>query len=299
MKNQELITDPTKRQEFVFLFDVTDGNPNGDPDAGNAPRFDPETGQGLVTDVALKRKVRNHVVLTTDAPMFIQSEVALNTLKAEAAKGVTPSITSEDRKNKRPIPRLRERLCEEYYDIRMFGAVLATGDKEDRLNAGQVRGPVQFTFARSIDPIFVVDCGISRNARTTEKRMESGPTELGRKTIVPYGLYRAYGFINPFLAEKTGVSRNDLEVFWSALCNLFDFDQSAARAQMDVCGVYVFTHQSKLGSSPSRHQFNRIRIAPRRSTGSDELPPRLFTDYVVEVDETDFPDGVTLSRLVG
>lgn len=292
----QTVTDPSKRQEFVLLFDVKNGNPNGDPDAANAPRVDPETGHGLVTDVALKRKVRDYLALTRDdLPMFIQSIVALNTLKSRAADDVQPPLTKEEREGKRPIPRLQTKLCADYYDIRMFGAVLATGEAGDRLNAGQVRGPVQLTFARSVDPILPLDAAITRQARTTEERMETGTTEFGRKPFVPYGLYRAHGYVNPFLADRTGVASSDLEALWEALANLFAFDQSAGRSEMTVRGLHVFTHDNKLGRAPAHALLDRIK--PRRKP--EVVSPRDFTDYEITVRDDDLPSGVTLTPLVG
>jgi CRISPR-associated protein Csd2 len=291
----ETITDPSKRQEFALLFDVTNGNPNGDPDAANAPRVDPETGHGLVTDVALKRKVRDYLALTRELPMFIQSAVALNTLKSRAADEVQPQLTKEEREGKRPIPRLRARLCADYYDIRMFGAVLATGEAGDRLNAGQVRGPVQLTFARSVDPILPLDAAITRQARTTEERMETGTTEFGRKPFVPYGLYRVHGYVNPFLADRTGVISLDLGALWEALANLFEFDRSASRSNMAVRGLYVFTHDNKLGRAPAHTLLERVE--PRRKPGV--TTPRAFSDYEITVRRDDLPSGVTLTPLVG
>ncbi|MCD5408260.1 type I-C CRISPR-associated protein Cas7/Csd2 [Candidatus Bipolaricaulota bacterium] len=291
----EIYTDPTKRHDFVLLFDVVNGNPNGDPDAGNLPRVDPETMHGLVTDVCLKRKVRDYLQLVYNAPIFIQSRSALNTLKKEAAEELDPPLTEEERSGKRPIPRLRSKLCEKYYDIRMFGAVLATGEREDRLNAGQVRGPVQLTFARSIDPIVPLDLSITRKARTTEERMETGETEMGRKPIVPYGLYRAHGFYNPFLAEDTGVSEEDLELFWEALTRMFEFDRSAARGEMTVRGLWIFTHENAKGNAPAHKLFALIKV--RKGEGVES--PRSFDDYeVLEPTEEQLPSGITLARLV-
>ncbi len=299
-----MYTDPTKRHEFVLLFDATNSNPNGDPDAGNLPRVDPQTMHGLVTDVCLKRKVRDRVQIVRGRNgaangrgfgIFIQSETALNTLKKQAADSLEPPLSKEEREGKRPISRLRDRLCADYFDIRMFGAVLATGDKGERLNAGQVRGPIQFGFAQSIDPIHVMDCSITRKARTTEERMETGETERGRKAIVPYGLYRTHGYVNPFLAEDTGVDEEDLNVFWEELVRLFWDDQSAARSGMVVRGLYVFTHESKLGNAPAHQLFEHIRV--ERKPGVEA--PRSFTHYTVSVDDADLPQGVTLTRLVG
>ncbi len=300
-----IYTDPTKRHEFVLLFDVQNGNPNGDPDAGNLPRVDPETMRGLVTDVCLKRKVRDYLQVVEGMPIFIQSEAALNTIKKQVANELDPPLTDDERKGKRPIPRLRSELCSRYYDIRMFGAVLATGKKEDKLNAGQVRGPMQFTFARSLDPILPMDLSITRKARTTEERMETGETEMGRKAIVPYGLYRAHGFYNPFLAEQTGVSQEDLESFWKALVNMFEFDRSAARGEMTVRGLWVFSHENTKGNAPAHKLFDIIQA--RLKDGVET--PREFANYtvmapVVEIgvslslaEEPYKITGVTLTRL--
>lgn len=291
----EVIKDPTKRQEFVLIFDVERGNPNGDPDASNAPRIDPETGHGLVSDVALKRKVRDYLALTRQLPIFISSDKSLNEKKEEADAKLEQPATSEERKSKRPIPRLGAKLCESYYDIRMFGAVLSTGEGDDRLNAGQVRGPVQLIFASSIDRITPLHQTITRQARTTPKRMESGDTEMGEKWLVPYALYRTHGYINPFFAEKTGVTSDDLEALWEALTNLFEFDRSASRGEMVVRGLYVFTHDNKLGNAPAHKLFELIKVQPAAEGGV----PRQFTDYVVGVDEGETPTGVTLTRLIG
>ncbi|NWG39996.1 MAG: type I-C CRISPR-associated protein Cas7/Csd2 [Hydrogenophilaceae bacterium] len=276
-------TDPAKRHEFVLLFDVKSGNPNGDPDAGNLPRIDPQTMHGLVTDVALKRKVRDYLQLTRDMPIFIQSKTALNSLIEEAgrAHGIQEARTANDD--------VRVELCQRYYDIRMFGAVLSTG----KLNAGQVRGPVQVTFARSIDPILPLDLSITRQARTTEERMETGSTEMGRKPIVPYGFYRAHGYFNPYLAEKTGVGEEDMKALWEALQNLFEFDRSAARGEMNVRGLYAFTHDDKKGNAPAHALFERIQV--KHKAGVDV--PRGFEDYEVTVEEVGMPSGVTLTRL--
>jgi len=288
---------PETRHEFVLLFDVRDGNPNGDPDAGNLPRVDPETMHGLVTDVCLKRKVRDYVQAARGLPIFIQSEVALNTLKTGSAEKLDPPLEDDERKGKRPIPRLRSQMCADYYDIRMFGAVLATGEKGDRLNAGQVRGPVQLTFARSEHPITPLDLTITRQARTTEERMETGQTEMGRKPIVPYGLYRAHGFYNPLLAGSeggTGVTAGDLEALWEAIEHLFDLDRSASRGEMIVRGLYVFSHEKPLGNAPAHKLFERIAA----KLVDDSKPPRSFSDYTVTVDDATLPAGVTLTALV-
>lgn len=295
------LTDASKRHEFVLLFDVTNGNPNGDPDALNSPRIDPETSRGFVTDVALKRKVRDYLALTRNTSIFIQGETALNTLKSQAAEKLPQPPTEEQRKSKKLIPQLRSRLCADYYDIRMFGAVLSTGEGDDRLNAGQVRGPMQMTFARSHDPISILELTITRQARTTEQRMETGSTEMGRKSIVPYALYRAHGYFNPYLAERTGVTSEDLEAYWDAVSHLFDLDRSASRPEMFVQGLYVFSHESKLGNEPAQRLFDRIRIKPVNANEKNESvePPRSFADYTIVVDDTELSKkGVTLTPLV-
>jgi CRISPR-associated protein Csd2 len=289
-----VISNPGARHEFVLLFDVTNGNPNGDPDAMNSPRIDPETGNGLVTDVALKRKVRDFLALTLGIPMFIQGGVALNTLKSDAANRLDPPLTKVERESNRSIPRLQQRLCADYYDIRMFGAVLATGEKGDRLNAGQVRGPMQLTFARSIDPVLPMDVTITRQGRTTEERLLTGETEMGRKSIVPYGLYRAHGFFNPFFAEQTGVVAGDLESFWQALGNLFELERSASRGEMPVQGLVVFTHENKLGNAHAHRLFDRIEIARRDEVAS----PRRFADYSVTIQDQNLPKGISPTVLV-
>lgn len=295
MNHTDISIDPTKRHEFVLLFDVTNGNPNGDPDAGNMPRVDPQTMHGLVTDVALKRKVRDYLQLTQDMPIFIQSKVALNTLIEQVAK----DIKGVEKGKKTANDDVRLEMCRKYYDIRMFGAVLSTGD----FNAGQVRGPVQLTFAKSIDPILPLDLPITRQARTTEERMETGTTEFGRKPIVPYGLYRAHGFFNPYLAKikkndgeyEQIVSSEDLVALWDALSDLFRNFQSAMSGERNVRGLYIFTHDNPKGNAPSYSLFERIQ--PKLKDGI--AIPRNFSDYSVTVDETNMPSGVQLLRRVG
>lgn len=279
-----MINSPDKRHEFVFLFDATNSNPNGDPDAGNLPRIDPETLHGLVTDVALKRKVRDYLQLTQEIPMFIQSKVALNDLIAQAGEvaGVKESKAANES--------VQQEMCRRYYDIRMFGAVLSTG----KLNGGQVRGPVQLTFAKSVDSVLPLDISISRQARAKEDdSMGLGP----RKSIVPYGLYRASGFFNPFLAKTTGVSQGDLDNLWSSLSDLFEFDRSAARNQVIVRGLFVFSHDSDKGNAPSHKLLELIKVQKKEVVEA----PRSIEDYEVaappEGPLADFP-GVTLTRLV-
>ncbi|HUU26631.1 MAG TPA: type I-C CRISPR-associated protein Cas7/Csd2 [archaeon] len=346
--------DPSKRHEFVVLFDVTNGNPNGDPDAGNLPRVDPETNHGLVTDVCLKRKVRDYIEEVLGKPIFIQSETALNSLITQAAKesGYEPpkAVIDDDDVidwlQENPVEELeldgniltftgekfvkstvkknlirnvegdseiaaklvevliqldksksskkldhdtrkatQETLLKKYFDIRMFGAVLSTG-----LNAGQVRGPVQMTFARSIDPIYALDFSITRVAITKESDKSRKETEMGRKPIVPYGLYRAHGFFNPYLAEKTGVSEEDLKDFWESLCKMFEFDRSASRGEMTIRGLYIFTHENKKGNAPAHKLFELITVKKEEGVSV----PRNFSDYKVIVQRDLPPEGIKL-----
>lgn len=276
------ITDETKRHDFVFLFDVTNGNPNGDPDADNTPRFDPETRHGLVTDVCIKRKVRDYLHEIEAQPIFIQSDRSLNARIEEVAKA------QGAKKDKKVVnPNLQKGVAGEYLDVRLFGAVLSTGD----YNAGQVRGPLQLTFSRSVDPILPLSVTITRQARTTEARTETGTTEIGRKSIVPYALYRGTGFFSPHLAERVAVSRNDLALFWSAMARMFDYDRSAARGEMVLREAYVFTHDDKRGNAPAHKLLDLVRPTP---VGT----PREFTDYAaVEIDESQLPAGVTPTKL--
>lgn len=288
-----IYTDPERRHEFVILIEAVNSNPNGDPDAGNLPRVDPETMHGFMTDVALKRKVRDYVETLRrneeGFKIFIQSRHALNTLIEEAGEargaqkgGSARKVVNED---------VREELCRRYYDIRMFGAVLSTGD----LNAGQVRGPVQISFARSIDPVVPLDIAITRKARTREEDLTAtGSTEMGRKPIVPYGLYRAHGYYNPFLAEQTGVTQEDLQLFWEALANMFEYDRSAARTGMNVRGLWVFTHENRKGNAHAHRLFDLIAV--RRTDGT--AVPRRFEDYQVVVNREGLPEGVHLTALV-
>lgn len=367
-------TDPLRRHDFVLLFDCTDGNPNGDPDAGNAPRTDPETMQGLVTDVALKRKIRNYVVFAAEEEevaraeelkIFVEHHGVLNNQIRRAYKAlgistgssvtepvkemsirsklqslnlpsgfqystngeseeVTATLTytgelseaelkealdalddeldtvtrkfltdvakksGKPEKTRNNVDRARKWMCQNFYDVRMFGAVMGTG-----LNAGQVRGPVQITFARSVDPIFPQDLAITRVAVTREEEREKLQT-IGRKTLIPYGLYVAHGFFSPHLASQTGVGAADLELFWDALVNMWSLDRSASRGLMAPRGLYIFSHTSKLGNAPAHKLFERIQL--RRK--GEILSPRKFADYEVSVDDTDMPAEVTLHRLI-
>ncbi|MFV9510190.1 type I-C CRISPR-associated protein Cas7/Csd2 [Tepidibacillus sp. LV47] len=366
--------DPKKRHEFVLLYDVKDGNPNGDPDAGNLPRVDPETMHGIVTDVAIKRKIRDYVANVLNRKIFIQSQTALNSLIFQAYKEIGVqlaeiTLSGEERENstlidwlseleedgitleedkliyaaedvkekdirdkllegleeadlktelEAPLKNIAKRLaqaaknmkiddemrqnaqhalCKNYFDIRMFGAVMSTG-----LNAGQVRGPVQLTFSRSIDPVFPWDLTITRVAITKESDRRKKQTEMGRKPLIPYGLYRAHGFFNPFLAEKTGVTSEDLADLWDALTNLFDYDRSAARGEMNVRGLFIFTHENGKGVAPAHQLFELVKVERRAGV----QVPRSFEDYVIQGPvskrETDVPlegfPNVIVTRLV-
>src|SRR4030042_1116139 len=364
--NNNIHTDPSKRHDFVLLFDVENGNPNGDPDAGNLPRIDPETMHGIITDVCLKRKVRDYLQITKNIPIFIQSETALNRLISDAAAEVgvkQPQYTVEDeqviewfqsespenfdldgnmltylgesRKEKEirktfakvedrdlkkklndAAKKLKEsvdkdtltnearmntqkKMIEKYYDIRMFGAVLSTG-----LNAGQVRGPVQLTFSKSVEPIFRLDNAITRKAVTKEEDKKRKKTEMHRKPIVPYALYVAHGFYNPYFALKHKVkkddpdeymvSKDDLENLWEALEWMFNNDTAAARGKMATRGLYVFTHDNKRGNAPSHKLFSRIRAEKKKKDAS----ARNFSDYKIDIDEKGLESNITLIKLV-
>jgi len=372
--------DPNCRHDFVLLFDVTDGNPNGDPDGGNMPRTDPETLQGLVTDVALKRKVRNYVATYAEyeaevlqqarlkifvehhgvlnnqirrayteqgiktgkpAQKDIEDEAVLASLREIASllpaaftfvdsseesdevvatleysgelseselkteleqledslnqnKALKKFITDLTKKAGKPdksranAEKAQNWMCQNFYDVRMFGAVMSTG-----LNAGQVRGPVQLTFARSIDPVLPQDFAITRVAVTDEKDQEKLQT-IGRKTFIPYGLYVAHGFYSPYLGTATGVTEFDLELFWNALINMWDIDRSASRGMMAPRGLYVFSHENKLGNAPAHKLFERIRVQSKETVVS----PRSFSDYKVNVNTEDIPKGVLLHQLL-
>ena len=289
------------RYEFVILFDVENGNPNGDPDAGNMPRIDPETGHGLVTDVCLKRKIRNYVETVKEDEsgyrIYVKDNVPLNRSDAEACKyvGVEPAkLKDAKKKDDKLDEKLRDFMCSNFYDIRTFGAVMTTFVK-GALNCGQVRGPVQLGFARSVDPIMPQEVTITRVAITTEADAEKKGTEMGRKYIVPYGLYRAEGYVSANLARKTtGFSEADLELLWQAILNMFELDHSAARGKMAVRKLIVFKHDSELGNAPAYKLFELVK-AERKA---EVVTPRAYGDYDVTVDETNLPDGVTC-RIMG
>jgi CRISPR-associated protein Csd2 len=300
------------RHDFVLLFDVKDGNPNGDPDAGNMPRLDAETGDGLVTDVSLKRKVRNYVGLVKDsAPphdIYIKERGVLERLHRQAYEAIGASAElgddGKDAKKKRKgsedsVAKARDWMCRNYFDVRAFGAVMSTG-----VNCGQVRGPVQLTFARSLDPIVAAEHSITRMAVATEaesEKQEGDNRTMGRKHTVPYGLYRAHGFVSAFLARQTGFSGEDLDLLFKALEEMFEHDRSAARGQMATRGLYVFRHDSELGNAHAHALFDRLTVA---RTGDAGTPARDFAAYSVAFDgqalavgeSVQAAPGVTLTR---
>lgn len=307
----------TNRYDFVLLFDVKDGNPNGDPDAGNLPRVDAETGRGLVTDVCIKRKVRNFVGLTKDKDqpnkaedefkgkleladrryeIYVKEKAVLNNQHKRAYIGIDKAelLEGDDKKRKGgdAVDEARQWMCRNFYDVRAFGAVMSTG-----INCGQVRGPIQLTFARSVDPIVALEHSITRMAVATEAEAEKQGGDnrtMGRKFTVPYGLYAAHGFVSSFLAKQTGFDENDLELLWQALAQMFEHDRSAARGEMSTRGLYVFKHDSELGNAPAHNLFELIQV--KKNT---EEPARDFSDYTVSVNETDLPTGVALQKKVG
>ena len=273
------------RYEFVMLFDVENGNPNGDPDAGNTPRVDAETGFGYITDVCIKRKIRNYVELAyEDQPgynILIKPDKALNTKFSEAYEAEGLAHKQKGKKGE-DVKTARDFMCKNYFDVRAFGAVMSTGDDP----CGIVRGPVQINFARSLSPINIQDVTITRQARTSEDRMETGETEMGKKSVIPYALYRAEGYVSASLANKiTGLTEEDLEILWTAIMNMFENDHSAARGKMCMRKLYVFKHNNVLGNCPSHVLFDKISVE------EVSAPPRKFSDYKIEVDEK-MPEGV-------
>lgn len=313
------------RYDFVFLFDVTRGNPNGDPDAGNLPRLDPETNRGLVTDVCLKRKIRNFAALAREGEprygIYVQEGTVLNHKHREAFKAVRPDDSAVataaklSPKTTEEKAAVRQFMCDNFFDVRTFGAVMSTG-----INCGQVRGPVQLSFAQSVQPILPLEISITRMAATSDgeaKQRKGGDTApegqgedarrdnrtMGRKHIVPYGLYRGHGYISASLAKRTGFDADDLELLWTALEQMFDHDRSAARGEMAPRKLVVFRHDTALGNAAAAKLFDRVTVK-RRFMGedydlddraSDNFPPaREFADYAIAVDTADMPDGVTL-----
>jgi len=296
----------TSRYDFVLLFDVKDGNPNGDPDAGNLPRLDAETGHGLVTDVSLKRKVRNFVGMVKDcAPpydIYIKEKGVLERTHRAAyeAIGATSELADDGKEGKKKrkgsedsVKAARDWICKNFFDVRTFGAVMSTG-----VNCGQVRGPVQMTFGRSIDPIIATEHSITRMAVATEKESESQDGDnrtMGRKHTVPYGLYRSHGFISSFLAKQTGFSADDLELYFKALEDMFEHDRSAARGQMSTRGLYVFKHDSELGNAHAHNLFDKLAIVANDSS----VPARDFSAYSVSFDGTALAVGASVQAAPG
>ena len=300
----------TNRYDFVYLFDVVNGNPNGDPDAGNLPRLDPETNRGLVSDVCLKRKVRNFVTLTRgEEPgyeIYVAERAVLERQQKRAWDAVVPKATAKDRerlpKDERVARELTSWMCSNFFDVRAFGAVMSTKGA----NCGQVRGPVQFAFARSVEPILPLEVSITRMAATTEADAESKGDirTMGRKHIVPYGLYRSHGYVSACLAGGggggTGFSEKDLDVLWEALAHMFDHDRSAARGEMAARRLVVFRHESAIGNAPAHRLFERVVIkrlcdGVAHEPGRSSLPPaREYADYSVQVDMDDLPAGVDM-----
>ena len=296
------------RYEFVILFDVENGNPNGDPDAGNMPRIDPESGLGLVTDVCLKRKIRNYVDMVKENEqgykIYIKEDVPLNRSDKEACESMgikekeDKKVTEALKKLKKSDPdvdvKLRDYMCNNFYDIRTFGAVMTTFVKA-ALNCGQVRGPVQIGFARSIDPIISQEVTITRVAITTEKDAENKSTEMGRKSIVPYGLYRAEGYISANLARRvTGFSEDDLELLWDAIVNMFENDHSAARGKMAVRELVVFKHSKELGDCPAYKLFDAVEV--KKNEGVEY--PRKYQDYTATIHNECIPESVEVKRMI-
>ncbi|CTP86618.1 hypothetical protein XTPLMG728_1276 [Xanthomonas translucens pv. poae] len=286
------------RYEFVYLFDVTNGNPNGDPDAGNLPRLDPETNRGLVTDVALKRKIRNYVALekehTPGYTIYMQEKSVLNSKHELAWKALNIPPDEKEKYKKLPKDQAKAKeltfwMCTNFFDVRAFGAVMTT-----EVNTGQVRGPVQLAFASSVEPVLPLEVSITRVAVTNEKDLEKERT-MGRKHILPYGLYRAHGFVSAKLAERTGFSEDDLQLLWRALVNLFEHDRSAARGEMAARKLIVFEHEHPMGNAPAHVLFDKVKV--ERVESGDNGPARGFSDYRVLIDR-DLPAGVTVTELI-
>jgi CRISPR-associated protein Csd2 len=290
------------RYDFILLFDVINGNPNGDPDAGNSPRIDPETGHGLVSDVCLKRKIRNFVCMAQNDPstgepaagydIYVKEKAILNQQHQKGHDAVGLKADAKGKEKSGKISEARAWMCQTFFDIRMFGAVMTT-----EINCGQVRGPVQLAFARSVDPIVPLEQSLTRMAVTTEReaeQQEGGNRTMGRKEIVPYGLYVAHGFVSPHLAGDTGFSDKDLALLWQSLRMMFEQDRSAARGEMASRKLVVFKHESMLGNAPAHALFDRLRIA------RDDLtkPARAFSDYKVALDKSNLPAGITIHEML-
>ena len=289
----DIYLDPARKHDAVLLFDVTDGNPNGDPDNSGAPRTDLETGQGIVTDVALTRKIRDVVPLIAAGrkgyDIYVEADGALEErhLRAYADLGADPGAKPQ------PIARARDWMIEHFFDVRMFGAVMASKIAA----AGKARGPVQLTFARSIDPVLVVENGITRVTQTRQKDIDEGQTtEMGSKWTIPYALYRGVIHFSAPLAAKAKVTHDDLDVFWRAVTLMFEHDRAATRGEMTLRGLYVFTHDDALGRAPAHHLTDLVTIG--RASAQVATPTRHFSDYRVGIDDAKAPAGVTLTRLV-
>jgi CRISPR-associated protein Csd2 len=296
------VIDPTRRHDFMLVFDVIDGNPNGDPDNGNLPRVDPETMQGIVTDVAIKRKVRDYVALTRETDekrrIYVKHRGILVNENRLAYEACGYKKEPERKKKGQAQKEAKAWMCQHYYDIRLFGAVMSSTN----FNAGQVRGPIQLTFARSLDRITPLDITITRVALTNATDVtigsaddtEAASSQMGRKPFVPYGLYVAYGFFSPAFAERTGVDDQDLALFWEALERMWEYDRSASRGRMACRGLYVFTHENPRGNAPTHRLFDAIKIKKKEEV----KVPRQFDDYLISTPE-ELPEGVTLHVLVG
>jgi len=292
-------TDPNRKHDFAFIFDVRDGNPNGDPDAGGMPRTDPETTRGLVTDVAIKRKIRNIVSLLGEGKpgydIYVETGVALNAQheRAYAALGLRRGAADS-------VNKAQQWMCETFYDVRLFGAVMTTGrDEEGRKGAkascGRVQGPVQITFSRSMEPVFPQEHAITRVTQTRQADIDQGETtEMGGKHTIPYGLYIGYGHFSAPLARRTGVSSDDLTLLWRAFNLMFEHDRASARGEMAMRGLHIFTHADAYGTAPAHALFERIHIS-RATQG----PARAYTDYTVSIDRDNLPEGITLTSLAG
>jgi len=290
-----------KRYDFALLFDVINGNPNGDPDAGNAPRIDPETGHGLVSDVCLKRKIRNFVCLAKNGKdgkpadgydIYVKEKAVLNQQHQRAYASLGLKADAKGKEKAGQVSSARAWMCQTFFDIRMFGAVMST-----EVNCGQVRGPVQLAFARSVDPIVALEQAVTRMAVTTEKEAEKQGGDnrtMGRKEIVPYGLYVAHGFVSPYLAADTGFSNADLQLLWQALQMMFEHDRSAARGEMASRRLVVFEHDNALGNAPAHALLDRIKIV----RGDHAKPPRAYSDYAVTVDRENLPTGISVHEML-
>jgi len=280
------------RYEFVLLFDVKNGNPNGDPDGGNLPRIDPETGHGITTDVCLKRKVRNYVELVKENQALYNIYVKEKAILTERRQPAYDAVSDEKDKSQK-ISKARAWMCKNFFDVRTFGAVMST--KEN--NCGQVRGPVQFAFSQSIDPVVPLEASITRMAVETKKEADAQDGDnrtMGRKTYVPYGLYRVHGFISAPLAKQTGFSEDDLKLFWNSLQNMFDHDRSAARGEMAARKLIVFKHDNELGNTPAHKLFELVDVKRKDET----RPARAFSDYEVTFAKDKVPAGVTPDEML-